>query len=212
MIRSQSPELLNTATMRQNVQSRRSDTVMITNTVQAARPRLPRRRSTPTRVPTRQALARTKRQLQIRISPTILDLATRRRLPRTPDNTLTSRIRRLERQSPSGEAVAEDIAHIVPDAVAVEVVRKDCLADIRLEDSAFDGGDLERDTAGSGIPDERLAVRCVRVDDVLVAYGAADGPEVYGLGALVGHDCATSRVDACNESSNSECVEKHCEE
>jgi hypothetical protein len=28
---------------------------------------------------------------------------------------------------------------------------------------------------------------------------------------LIGHDCATSCVDACNESSNSECVDEHCE-
>jgi hypothetical protein len=108
---------------------------MIANTMRAARPRLTRRRVSSTRRPTRQALVGTKCQLKIRLSSTVLDLTTSGRLSIRPHDALTRWIRRLEGHGTSRKAVTENVAHIVPDLVDVEVVREDRLADVWLENT-----------------------------------------------------------------------------
>jgi hypothetical protein len=182
---------------------------MITNAVRAAYSRLTRQRIPPTRRPSRQALRLTKRQLQIRLCPANLDLTACRWCPCIPHNTLTGTVRRLKRQRLSGKAVAEDVAHVVPDLVDVEVVCEDGLADVGFGDSAFNGRDLEGDATGLGVSAEGLAVGLFGVDGVLLAHAAADGPEVDWFGALVGYYGAAGGMGACDKGGDSEHDEEH---
>lgn len=168
------------------------------------------RSSISARTPRRQATPSAKAQLQIRIRLTILNLAARRRSPPRPTNTLTARIRRLNRNTAPIKPIAKDIRQVVPDRLAVEVVAEDRLADIRLEDAVFLAGDLERDAAGFRIPVECLAVGLVFFYGDLWAHGAAYGPEVDGCVALVCHDCTADGVGgAGDEAEGCERGEKH---
>lgn len=180
------------------------------NAMRTTRPPLIRRIVT-ARVPTRQAMTRAERQLQIPIRSTTLDLTAAWRLPRSPRDTLTARVGRRDLHCPAGESIAEDVAHVVPDLVRVEIVREDRLADVRLEDAVFDGADFQGNATGSGIAVEDLAVRSVFGDGVLRADAAAYRPEVNRFVALVCHDCATDsfRANDEREGGNSERIEKH---
>lgn len=155
-------------------------------------------------------MIRAESQLQIRIRLAILDLTPRRRLSPAPRNALAAAIRRLDGHRASREAVAKDIAHVVPDLVDIEIVGENRLADIGLENSALNGGYLQRNTARHGVASERLAVRSILCNGVLRADAAADGPEVDGFIALVRYDCAADSLDTGDEGDKSECVEEHC--
>lgn len=46
---------------------------------------------------------------------------------------------------------------------------------------------------------------------MLVTYATTNGPEIDGLGALVGNDRTTCGMDACDDRKNCQCVEEHLE-
>lgn len=154
-------------------------------------------------------MVRAKSQLQIRIGLAIPDLATTSRLSAVPIDTLAGRVLGLERHGSASKPVAEDIAHVVPDLVRVEIVGEDGLADVGFEDAAFDGGHLEGNPAGLGVFGECFAVGLVFGNDFLIADAAADRPEVDGSIALVGHDGAVDGLGAGNEGDEGESVEEH---
>lgn len=154
-------------------------------------------------------MIRAKRQLQIRIGLAIPDLAATSRLSAVPIDTLAGRVLGLERHGSASKPVAEDIAHVVPDLIGVEIVGEDGLADVRFEDAAFDGGHLEGNSTGLGIFVEGFAVGLVFGNDFLVGDAAADRPEVDGSIALVGHDGAADGLGASDEGDESESVEEH---
>lgn len=133
-------------------------------------------------------MSRAKGQFQIRARNAILDLTSRRRFARSPGNALTRRVGRFDRQGAAGEAIAKQIAHVVPDLISVEIIRKDGLADVWFEDAVFHGRDFECDPARRGVAVEHFAVGSVFGELVGGPDGAADGPEVDGLVALVGYD------------------------
>lgn len=149
-------------------------------------------------------MAGTKRQLQITFRTTALDLTARRRLSSTPSDTLTARIRRRDFHSTTRKSITEDVAHVVPNLVCVEVVAEDCLAHIGLEKAAFEWADLQCDAAREFVAAETLAIGSVLGDGLLVADAAPNRPEVDGLVALIRHDCATERLSA-------RCERKRCE-
>lgn len=189
---------------------------MITNTVRAADAIITWRQLRATRAPRRQAPPRTEAQLKIRPTLTNLDLTPRRRFPIRPRNRLTRRITRLDLHSASPEAIAKHITEVVPDLGAVEVVAEDGLRDVRLEEAALDGRDLEGNAAGDGVAPERLAVGGVFADFDLGPDLRADGPEVDGGVALVGYDGAADaagfdRVGDCEgaEGGEEDGCEKH---
>lgn len=103
----------------------------------------------------------TKRQFQIRLRLTILDLASTRRNTIPKLNRLTRGIARFDCHSPAGKSIAKHITHIVPDVAAVEVVCEDCLADVRLEDAVILRSDFDGDAAAHWVAAEGLAVGLV---------------------------------------------------
>jgi hypothetical protein len=157
-----------------------------------------------------------KRQLQIRRRLASLHLAPRPRLPSIPIDTLTIRIARLHSHRAPRKPISEEITHVVPDLIEViEVVCEDGLADVGFRDAALGVGELERDTAGSGIAVEDLAVGGVFFDGLLGTDGAANGPEVYGFVTLIGHHGAAHSwrcgdgKGAGEEKCESEIIEEH---
>jgi len=85
-------------------------------------------------------MVRAKRQLQIRVGFAALDLTATSWFSTIPIDALAGWILGLERHGSACKPVAEDVAHVIPDLVDVEVVGEDGLADIGFEDAAFDGG------------------------------------------------------------------------
>ena len=156
-------------------------------------------------------MVRAKSQLQIRIRLTILNLTPRGRLPRPPRNSITARIRRRNLHRPPRKPISKDIAHVIPNLIDIEVIREDGLADVRLENAAFDVGNLERDPPRHRVAAESLTVRRILGDCVLRADTTADGPEIDGFVALVGYYCAADCLRAGNERGESDGGEEHSE-
>jgi hypothetical protein len=161
-------------------------------------------RIVPTRIPRRQAMPRAESQLQVRVRLTTLDLAACKLFPRAPGNTVAARVRWGNLHRATGETIPKNVAHVVPDLVDIEVVRKVRLADVRLEDAAFDRADLEDDAAGHRVAMEHFAVGRVFRDGVLGADAATYGPEIDRLVALIGHDSATDGLSAGNKGKRSD--------
>jgi hypothetical protein len=150
-------------------------------------------------------MPRTERQLHIRLRPTTLNLTTRWRLSRAPRDTFTRRIRRRNLQRAPGEPVTKHVAHVVPHLTRIETVCKNGLTNIRFEEAAFNGADLQCDATRRRVSVKDLAVGSVFCDDFLLADAAADRPEVDWLVALVRHDCATDSLGAERKAQGSEC-------
>lgn len=183
------------------------------NAMRAASPSIIRR-CIPTRAPRRQTPPRTKRQLQIRLLATTPHLAPRRWLPPRPHNTLARAITRLDAQRTPIKPIPKHIRKIIPHRLAIEIIRKDCLADIRLEQAALYGCDLQRNAARGWVPVEDFAVGSVGGDDYLRVYAAANGPEVERFGALICDDCATEGEGEGEDGEEKERKggeEVHCE-
>jgi hypothetical protein len=157
-------------------------------------------------------MPRTKGQLHIRIRPTSPHLTPRGRLSSFPRDALATTIRRCNLHRTTRKPITKHIAHIIPNLVAIKTVRENGLANIWLEEPAFDGADFECDATGCWIGMEDLSIGSVFCNGVLLADTAADGPEVDGLVALVYYDCATEGLGAGGEGEGSECesMEKHC--
>lgn len=100
----------------------------------------------------------------------------------------------------AGEGVAEDIAQVVPDVVAVQAVREDGLRGAGVQ-AVGRGGDLDRLSAGGCVHDELLAVDAVGGQSVWAVHCAANGPECDGVGALVDHLCAANCGGDLGEAS-----------
>lgn len=153
----------------------------------------------------------TEGQLQVRISLAILHLASCRRFSESPHNALARGIGRFNCHRSSSEPIAKDIRHIIPYSVLVKIVREDSLADIRLEKSALDRGNLESDTAGCRVTAESLTRRRVLGDYNLGADTRPNGPEIDGFVALIGNNGATYGVSASDEGGENDCIEEHYE-
>jgi hypothetical protein len=85
------------------------------------------------------------------------------------------------------------------------------VADIWLEDTAFDRADLKRDAAGYGVAMEDFAIGSIFRDGVLGADAAAYGPEINRLVALISYNSATDGLCAGNKGKrgDSEGDENH---
>lgn len=156
-------------------------------------------------------MVRAKRQFQICICLAILNLATGRRLARVPSNAVAARVRGCDFQGSTSKTIAEDVAHVVPDLIDVEIVCEDKLADVRFEDTVLDIGDLERDAAGCWIAVENLTVGSVFGNRLLGANATTDRPEVDGFVALVGHNRAANGLHTSDERDESDGVKEHNE-
>lgn len=168
----------------------------------------------PKLTPTRQATTRAKRQGQVTAGPAHLDRAPSGLLSICPNNVLTRSIARLQRHCASGKSITKDIAHVVPDLLAIKIVGENSLADIRLEDAILNRRNLERDAPGLRVAPECLAVGRRRRDLLLRSDTSAYRPEVNSLRTLITHDCATDGVDVRQEkrgqgSEESDGGEKH---
>jgi hypothetical protein len=132
-------------------------------------------------------------------------------LPCTPGNTVTSRVGRRDFHRATCETIAKNVAHVVPNLVAVETISENRLAGIWLEEATFDWADLQCDAAGCRIGMKNLAVGCVFGDDVLLANTATDGPQVDGIVALISYNRSTNglRTSDKGNGSDSESVENH---
>lgn len=85
------------------------------------------------------------------------------------------------------ERIPKHIRKIIPDLVALDIVREDRLRRAGVQSIAR-GADLDRDAAGPGVATEGLRVSGVWEDCCFGADGAADGPDVDGDLAVVGYD------------------------
>jgi hypothetical protein len=157
-------------------------------------------------------MPRTKRHLHIRIGPTSPHLSPRRRLSSTPHDAPTTAITRRNLHRTTRKPITKHIAHIVPNLIAIKTVRENGLANVWLEEPAFDGADFQCDAAGCWVGMEDLGIGGVFCNGVLFADTAADRPEVDGVVALVCYDCATESLGTGGEGEGSECesMEKHC--
>lgn len=126
------------------------------------------------------------------------------RLARGPRDDITSLICRPDFHGATRKAVAEDIRNVLPDLVAVEIVREDGLADVGLEDAALDGGHLEGGAVRYGIAAKVFSVKSVFGDDLLGSYAGADGPEIDGVVALVCDNRTTNDLRASSEAEKGE--------
>jgi hypothetical protein len=159
-------------------------------------------------------MPRAKSQLQIRIRLAALHLASRRLLARPPSNTLAGRISWRNLHRATCKSIPEDIAHVVPNLVNVEIVREIRLADVWLENAAFHRAYLERDTTRDRVAVEGLTVRRVFGDDILRANATAYGPEIKWFIALVCYDRATDsmRTNSEGDGCNNKLIENHDED
>lgn len=151
-------------------------------------------------------------QLQVRLSLAALHLAACRRDTLAPRNALAGRIRGLNDHSPSSESIPENIAHIVPDRLAIQVVREYRLADVWLEEPVLHGGDLDGNATRLWIAMELLAVGLIKSERDLRSDLAADRPEIDGGVALVGDDGTADSLGTGDEGEKSERVEDHRDE
>lgn len=149
--------------------------------------------------PTRQATSSAKRQRQVAISTTHFDRAPSGLLSVSPNNLLTRFITRLQRHGASCKAITEDVAHVIPDVFAVEIVCKDGLAHIRLEDTIFDRRDLNGNTTGQRVTPEGLAVGGGWGNSMLWADASTYRPEVDGTRAFIADDGTTDSMDCRKE-------------
>uniref|UniRef100_A0A1Y1KGW9 Uncharacterized protein n=1 Tax=Photinus pyralis TaxID=7054 RepID=A0A1Y1KGW9_PHOPY len=113
----------------------------------------------------------------------------------------------------SGECITKDIAQVVPDAFALEVIGKDGLwlagvQTIRLP------GDLESTATSLGVVGKLLPVRLARLESVWVRDFAANRPDGHGEAAIVLDNGVTNcRGGSGNSTGEGENlgVAKHCE-
>jgi hypothetical protein len=150
-------------------------------------------------------------QFQICFCLTTLDLTAGRWLAISPSDAFTARVCWGNLHSAPRETIAKQVTHIIPHLIHVETVREIGLADIWLEESAFDWADFERDAAGCGVGVEDLAIRSVFGDGLLLPNTATNRPQVDWFVALICHNCATNglRTGCEGNSSDSEGAEKH---
>jgi hypothetical protein len=150
-------------------------------------------------------------QLQIRLSLTSLDLTACRRLAISPGDAFTTCVGRTNLHGASREAVAKHVTHIVPHLILVETVGENGLADIWLEKAALDWADFERDATGNRVNMEKLAVRSVFGNGLLVSDATTDRPQVNWLVALIRYNRATDsvRTERKRQCSDSKRTKKH---
>lgn len=204
--------------------------MMTANTMRAANPCIVRC-IPPTRVPAGQAalkistnitkvtcihhlpMTRTDCQFHISLRTTALNLTSCGRLSQAPRDTFTRRIRGRRLQRAPSEPVTKHVAHVVPHLTRIEAVCENGLTDIRFEEAAFNGADLQRNATRRRVSVEDLAVGSVFCDNLLLADAAANRPEVDWLVALVGYDCATDGLgpERKEQGSECECAEMHDE-
>jgi hypothetical protein len=201
--------------------------MMASNAVCAADARIIRR-IVSTRVPARQAVVMVSDmlmyirwrilpvpsaecQLQIRFCLTALDLAACRWLAISPSDAFTARVCWGNLHCAPRKTVAKHVTHVIPHLVPVETIREIGLANIWLEETAFDWANLERNSAGCRVDVEGLAVGSVFGDGLLLSNATTNRPQVDWFVALICHDGATNglRTGCEGNSSDSERVKKH---
>lgn len=149
-------------------------------------------------------MPRAERQLQICLCLTTLYLTARRLLACSPGDTLAARIRWRDLHCATCKPIAKYVAHIVPDLVDVKIVRKNRLADIWLENPAFDRANLDCNTARYRIAMKYFAVGSIFRHGELGADAATHGPQVNRLVALIRYNCATDGLRTNNEREGSD--------
>lgn len=160
--------------------------------------------------PRRQAAPSTETQLQVRAGLANLNLTSSRRISPRPRNGLTASVARFDIHRSATEPIAKDIAHIIPDLVAVKSVRENGLADIRHKEAVIDGCHFERYASADRVAAEGFAVALIFGDHDFGTDGPADRPEVDGTVALICNDCTADGLRGGHESGKSEdLVEKH---
>lgn len=119
------------------------------------------------------------------VASAVLDLAATGRDSVGPVDGRASRVVAPDGEAVALEGVAEDVAEVIPDRLAVEVVGVDGLGAAVVETVRVTGH-LQGPTAGDGVLVEALGVgSAVRVQGVRARDGAADGPEGDGEITLV---------------------------